>query len=142
MGKIKDEIQIQQQLYIQQKSYIRKTCVERSKEYCLLLGLMSDDSKHRFELLQEQQDEESPVKAYPTMEDLAKSSVINLHGENEDYHLISKHVCMYAYGYDWAGFLMAYSTDVEHNMSNGFGTSLVNVLTEEANQELITLLKE
>ena len=138
MGKIKDEIQIQQQLYIQQKSYIRKTCVERSKEYCLLLGLMSDDSKHRFELLQEQQDEESPVKAYPTMEDLAKSSVINLHGENEDYHLISKHVCING----WVSVLMAYSTNTEHNMSNGFGTALVNVLTEEAHQELLALLKE
>ena len=142
MGKIKDEIQIQQQLYVQQKSDIRNTCVERSKEYCLLLGLVSEERKIRrdtdLELLHEQQDEKFPVRGYPTMEDLAKSSVINIHGKNEDYHLISKHVCING----WVSVLMAYSTNTEHNMSNGFGTALVNVLTEEAHQELLALLKE
>ena len=110
------------------------TFLARSKEYQGALEIKKED----FKILLDNQGRPSSI--FPKISELP--GFLTLDVEEKVYNLMVVNVCGISYGGNWSEEIMAVCVnDKSLNKTKGGGTSLINVVNEDAHQDILEAIK-
>lgn len=110
------------------------TFLARSREYQQALEIKKED----FKVLLDNQGRPSSI--FPNISEL--SGFLTLDVEEKVYNLTVINVCGIGYGGNWSEEIMAVCVnDKSLNKTKGGGTTLINVVSEDAHQDILEAIK-